>query len=379
MSCSGSARDRLQDLEQRVDHTLHNAITTGDNSYLVATQVLFATHDTTVAGDDGFTFDRDAELVTITGDVGKQLQLRYDASNVVDLRATSGGDMFMRLTGSFLSIESSTAGSSANAIFAGATGSTSTIYFDVSGASVWTLTRGALTHNLIISDESDERIKVYQGTGNIAFGSAIAKLFWSEESEFLTITGDTAKQLRLAYDGSNQLDILTNSSGYTIFDNNGARYGFEQTSPQATVHVTQATVGNEILRLDSTATNDDPVDKWYHGRAATTDATTTTINTIAISANNTYLIEARVRARRTGGTAGTADDAAAYIVRGTYKTAAGAVTLVGALTAEYTAEDVAGYDATLAISATNVLVRVTGVLDTQITWHSTVHVENVGS
>jgi hypothetical protein len=134
-----------------------------------------------------------------------------------------------------------------------------------------------------------------------------------------------------------------------------------------------------ILRLASDATNDDPQYDIYQGRAATTDATVTTLNTIAIAASKTYLIEARVVARRTGGTAGTADDGAAYIRRAVYKTAAGVVTLIGSVQDGLTSESVAGWDCTLDISGTNVRVRVTGAVDTNITWHSTVKVQEVGT
>ncbi len=67
-------------------------------------------------------------------------------------------------------------------------------------------------------------------------------------------------------------------------------------------------------------------------------------------------------------------------MRGTYKTVTGTVTLLGgAVQADYTVENQAGWDATLTISGTNVLLRVTGATSNNITWHSTVFVSNVGS
>lgn len=155
--------------------------------------------------------------------------------------------------------------------------------------------------------------------------------------------------------------------------------GINQSAPVALLHLTAAAVGSEVFRMESTATNDDPLDQFFHGRVATTDATVTTINTIAITASRTYLIEAVVRARRTGGTLGTADDGAGYVIRGTYKTAAGVVTLIGALSLDYTAEDQILWDASLVISGTNVLVRVTGAANNNITWHSTVQVSFIGT
>ena len=134
-------------------------------------------------------------------------------------------------------------------------------------------------------------------------------------------------------------------------------------------------------RLDITtaATNDD-VNYWYQqARVATTDATQTTLDTFAITASRTYVMEARVVARRTGGAAGTADDGAAYVIRAAYTTKAGTVTLLGLVNADYTAEDQILFEATFTISGTNVLLSVTGVVSNNVVWHSTTKVSWVGT
>ena len=150
-------------------------------------------------------------------------------------------------------------------------------------------------------------------------------------------------------------------------------------NPSARLHVLEDTAGAEVLRLETVATNDDPTYRVLQARVATTDATATTLQTIAITASNTYLIETRVLARRTGGAGGTAEDGAGYVVRGTYKTVAGTVTLIGAILADYTAEDQVLWDATLVISGTNVIVQVTGAALNNVTWHATTVVSLVGT
>ncbi len=106
------------------------------------------------------------------------------------------------------------------------------------------------------------------------------------------------------------------------------------------------------------------------GRLATTDATQTTLLTLPLLADYTYLIEVRVFARRTGGASGTAQDGAGYVLRGCYKTVAGVATLIGAGNADFTAESQAGWDATLAVSGNAVLVRVTGAAGNNVTWNA---------
>jgi hypothetical protein len=113
------------------------------------------------------------------------------------------------------------------------------------------------------------------------------------------------------------------------------------------------------------------------GSVTTSNATTATAATIAIASGNTYLIEARIVARRTDGSS---NDGASYVRRGTYTTKSGTVTLMGSVqTIGTDAEDQAGWDATLDISGTDVRVRVTGAASNDITWFADVSVQRVAS
>jgi len=164
----------------------------------------------------------------------------------------------------------------------------------------------------------------------------------------------------------------------SAYDEANVRIGIGTQSPVATVHGLQATLDAEVFRLESTATNDDPNYYARQQRVTTTDATLTTIETIALAASNTYMIESRIVARRTGGAAGTAEDAAVYLVTGAYKVVAGVATLVGSLTV-FTAEDQAAWNGTHNVSGGNVLVQVQGAVNNNVTWHVTTLIQNVGT
>lgn len=101
---------------------------------------------------------------------------------------------------------------------------------------------------------------------------------------------------------------------------------------------------------------------------STTDATVTTIATIAVPATTTLHIEATIVARRTGGSSGTAEDGAAYKVLVAYKNVAGTATLVGSGAVTTVGEDQAGWDVTVSASGGNALIRVTGALDNNVNW-----------
>lgn len=109
---------------------------------------------------------------------------------------------------------------------------------------------------------------------------------------------------------------------------------------------------------------------------ATTDATVTTLSTITIPTDSVVFVEARILARRTGGSAGTAGDSAAYVRRIRYKNVGGTVT-ANAPTTEFTDEDQAAWNATLDVSGTTGRIRVTGATNNNITWFSEFDVEVV--
>lgn len=151
------------------------------------------------------------------------------------------------------------------------------------------------------------------------------------------------------------------------------------TTAAARLHVVEDTLGDPVQRLQSTATNDDPAEIVYQNRVATTNNTVTTLHTFTIPSSTTYMIEAMVTARRTGGSSGTAEDGAGYVVRATIKNVAGTATLIGAVSATYTAEDQAGWDATIDVTGATARVRVTGATNNNITWHMTARVWLVGT
>ncbi len=95
---------------------------------------------------------------------------------------------------------------------------------------------------------------------------------------------------------------------------------------------------------------------------STTDATVTTLSTRAITADTINFVEAKVVARDTGAGAG-----ASYIIRARIKDVGGTTTAHD-VTAEYTSEDVAGWDATIDVNANDMRIRVTGAAATNIDW-----------
>lgn len=105
-----------------------------------------------------------------------------------------------------------------------------------------------------------------------------------------------------------------------------------------------------------------------HARVATTDATVTTIRTMPVPVNHTLLITGYVVARRTGGSAGSTNDGAAYEIMVVAKNTVGTAAEIAAETLRVIGEDQAGWTVTCAASSGNILVQVTGAVDNNISW-----------
>lgn len=159
--------------------------------------------------------------------------------------------------------------------------------------------------------------------------------------------------------------------------------GIGSTTASARIHSNELTIGNPVLRLSSTATNDDPVLDVIQNRVTTTDATVTTIHTYAVAQSKQYGARVEVVARRTGGSSGTANDGGYYAGNVAFRNVSGTVTVNGVGTAidiPVVYENQAAWAVDVIQSGTNIIVRVTGAANNNVTWHlSKFEVTNVGS
>lgn len=103
-------------------------------------------------------------------------------------------------------------------------------------------------------------------------------------------------------------------------------------------------------------------------KVRTTDATVTTLATVKISQDHSVLVSGLVVARRTGGSAGAANDGAGYVVEFLAKNTSGTAALIGSGTVTVIGESQAAWAVTLSASAGTILVRVTGAANNNVTW-----------
>ena len=221
----------------------------------------------------------------------------------------------------------------------------------------------------------DDNSNIYQGTGNDVLINYTGT-YW----DFDIAAATTAIRFNQSnFDTDFSVSGDTNDDIFYI-DAGNERVGIGTNAPSARFNLLEGTLGNEALRVESTATGDDPNYKIFQNRVATTDATATTLHSVTLAADTTYLIEVRVVARRTGGSAGADGDSAGYKTSAVYKkVGAGIATIVGAATNELYVESQAGWDCGFLVSGNDVTVTVQGAVNNNVTWHGTIIVQNLSN
>lgn len=272
------------------------------------------------------------------------------------------------------------------------------------------------------------------GTGYAVYGNASGSAATNYGGYFISSggTSNIGGYFAATGSGTNYALLVPSASG---------NVGIGTLAPGALFSIYQATLGTEVMRVESQATNDNVGERIFMGRTTTSNATATAILTITpamlgISSpvdTQIVMIEAYVVARRTSGTAGTADDGAGFVIRGTFKmyggTNAAAVTSPASTTAtafvvgrrytitalgttnftligaaantigtsfvatgvgagtgtasqtdrvDYSAVSQSLFNASMTTSTTSVIIQGTGATNNNMVWHCTAKVYKVG-
>lgn len=160
------------------------------------------------------------------------------------------------------------------------------------------------------------------------------------------------------YDGTK----LGQDNANFFWDDTNNRLGLGTATPADTLHVLGLSrfesVAGVFTRITGATVN-------------TTDATQTTLQTIAIATDTVILIQAYVTSRKTAGAGvGTVGDGNGYIRTVKAKNVGGTVT-IGTTQSSFTSEDIASFNVTFDVSGTNVRVRVDGSANNNVTWDTT--------
>lgn len=212
----------------------------------------------------------------------------------------------------------------------------------------------------------------FRGVFNTAGDKTIAGLFGASKAN--QTSGDSGFDMvfspRRNGAGSFEERMRLSSTG---------KLGIGISNPDNRLLAVEETIGSNVFGLYSFATTSFVRSQWKQGAVNTTDATLTTVCTFAMPSSSAVLLRAHVLGHRTGGTAGTADDSAVYVMTAAYKPVAGVPTIIGAATMDFQAEDQPAWNCQFVASGSSVLVRVTGAANNNITWHCTLNFSYVNN
>lgn len=117
------------------------------------------------------------------------------------------------------------------------------------------------------------------------------------------------------------------------------------------------------------------IQREFKDSVSTTDATQTTLSSIVLYPNETFLVQALVVGKRTGGSSGTAGDAVTYKIEQSFNNINGVTEALGSpntLAAESTGQE--SCDASFTVSSPNILLQVTGASGNNFNWSSVVKI-----
>jgi hypothetical protein len=177
-----------------------------------------------------------------------------------------------------------------------------------------------------------------------------------------TLSGKTIGSVLFAGTGG----LIQQDNANLFFDDTNNRLGVGTAAPARSLDINGSSIFRGALRLvNASAANANL--EFSQAQVSTTNSTVTAIATIPVPTDSALYIEATIIGKRTGGTAGSAQDAAVYVRTARFKNVGGTVSISN-LQSDYTSEDQFTWNATLAVSGTNAVVNVAGAANNNINW-----------
>ncbi len=289
-----------------------------------------------------------------------------ELDRLLGLRDTSVEPTVVTNLQTFVTSSASPGGSTQEVQFndAGAFGADSHFKWDKTNDILYLSSNATIKPAAAAADTDGETITVQAADGGSTLGSGGALTLQAGTGASAGNGGDvTINGGEASGASTNAGDVVVNAGS-----NSSTGWGGSISLEQG-VSSTDAKNGGVVLGNGAGVTRSD---SFFFDSVSTTDATLTTVLSTRLagllngSTVNAGLLVAKVVGRRTGGSAGAANDMATYILAASVKTAS-TLTTTSVL---YSYEDQAGWNADFAMSSNDVLIQVTGAANNNITWQA---------
>jgi hypothetical protein len=154
--------------------------------------------------------------------------------------------------------------------------------------------------------------------------------------------------------------------------------GCSVTVGQGLVNIKGCTSGQEVFHVETETTLSNPIFSIYQSRGTTTTSGSVTLFSLPVSSDSSVMIEARIQARQTGGSAGTVGNVAGFVITSLIKKTSGVLSaLGGSKTIVHRDDAVWNCDVGVSTGPDVLIVTVNGAVNQNITWHATSFVQKL--
>lgn len=207
------------------------------------------------------------------------------------------------------------------------------------------------------------RVTVTYGVGTVTLsGPQDIATTSSPSFSNVSLTGKTPGSVIFA----GALGLLSEDNSNLFYDDSNHRLGVGTSAPVRKLDVNGNSIFRGPLRLSDSAFPNSNFET-FQADASTTNNAYVTAATVAIPTDSAVIIKVFAVGRRTGGSAGTAQDAGVYERTARFKNTAGIVSIFN-LQTDYTSEDQANFDVTMDTSGTDARIRVRGQTNNNLNW-----------
>lgn len=146
------------------------------------------------------------------------------------------------------------------------------------------------------------------------------------------------------------------------------------------LYVQASAVDAEVQRLEAIATNTDPSERTFMAKALSVSASIAVdVATIAMPASTVYGIETKFAIRRTGGTAGSADQGGFFGKVAAFKNVGGNASRIGTTQDLFPDITDQAWSVSMIASGTNILIKLTGTANNNISAGGTYRIYGMGT
>lgn len=219
------------------------------------------------------------------------------------------------------------------------------------------------TLNILINPKGEyDSLTEYNVGDSVSYGTSS---YIARTSTLGNLPTDTTYWQLLAEGTS--ISAIEDTVGAMFIDTSTIDFTFNTVSNQISAIIQPSSITDTQINKISPTKIEDAYNKTHESTVNTTNSTVTDIYSLNLTTDCSILAETKIVGRRTGGTSGTAGDAATFIRSFRIKSIGGVITIHD-VQSDYTSRDNASWTVLFQVIGASVVFRVRGAANNNIQW-----------